>query len=195
MNCKGFLDENKEIQRTLLDYIENEGINDEYFQNLLTVLNYKNIQNDKHKLSMMLHLIAEIGNNHSRGPYFFEKIEKVLLILIKDIKKYFSNSEVFNIFKCNKRILLFLNEQKIIIFDKYVIKKITSDKYYKKDYPYYFQPEIKPFLEETWLLKKYWINEIKKELPDNFDEKRKEGENDEYICALIRNDSVESFGQ
>lgn len=38
-----------------------------------------------------------------------------------------------------------------------------------------------------------WVKEIEKELPDDFNEMRKLGENESYICKLIRNDSVEEF--
>ena len=61
-------------------------------------------------------------------------------------------------------------------------------------YCHFFYTEIKPFISEN---KK---NEIEKELLEygpnifsNFDEKRKNGENDSYICTLIRNDSVKDF--
>ena len=39
----------------------------------------------------------------------------------------------------------------------------------------------------------YWINEINKEIPENFYELRKIGENESYICKLIREDSVKEF--
>lgn len=34
------------------------------------------------------------------------------------------------------------------------------------------------------------IKKIKNEVPENFYEKRKTGENDSYICEMIRNDST-----
>ena len=38
-----------------------------------------------------------------------------------------------------------------------------------------------------------WVEEIKKELPDGFYEKRKAGENDSFICTLIQKDSIDEF--
>ena len=69
-------------------------------------------------------------------------------------KRYFSYSEIFNIFKSNKRILLFLVEQQIIIIDEFIAKKITNiDIYIEAKYPQYFQPEIQPFINEQWFPK------------------------------------------
>ena len=142
---------------------------------------------------------------HHRFPnFFFSKIERILQFFKKDIRKYFSNSEIFNIFAGNKRILLFLIEQQIIIIDEYISKKIaTTDKYIKGNYPQYFHPEIQPFINEEWfpkydpeveeLMDNGWVEEIKKELPENFYEKRKEGENDSKICELIRNDMIDEY--
>ena len=42
---------------------------------------------------------------------------------MKIIKKYYSNAEIFDIFKSNKRLLLFLIEQKLIVFDQYCYQK------------------------------------------------------------------------
>ena len=38
-----------------------------------------------------------------------------------------------------------------------------------------------------------WVEEIRNELPANFSELRKQGENERYLCKLIRGDSVEEF--
>ena len=71
-----------------------------------------------------------------------------------DIKTFFSKSAIFNIFKSNKRIILFLIEQQIIVIDEYIAKKITkTDNYNTYQYPQYFQPEIQPFINEKWFPK------------------------------------------
>ena len=61
-------------------------------------------------------------------------------------------------------------------------------------YCHFFLPEIKEFINESK------IKQIEDEITENFstsltnyEEKRKTGENDSYICDLIRNDSVEEF--
>ena len=70
-------------------------------------------------------------------------------------------------------------------------------------YPQYFSLEIKSFINlkqsqnhkkiYQLLSQKNLIDEIMKEIPDDFNKKRKIGENDSYICSLIRNDSIDEF--
>lgn len=66
------------------------------------------INEDKHELRLFLRLINEISNNHQRASNLINKIEKILDQIQKDIKKYFTNSQIFELFKENLRILLFL---------------------------------------------------------------------------------------
>ena len=66
------------------------------------------INEDKHELRLFLRLINEISNNHQRSSNLINKIEKILDQIQKDIKKYFTNSQIFELFKENLRILLFL---------------------------------------------------------------------------------------
>lgn len=86
----------------------------------------------------------------------------------------------------------------------------------------YFAPEILPFADREWFPKSdnnvpsgfgssfgnatgpsvfgssnrnesVWFEEIKKDLPANFYENRKKGENDSYICKLIQEDLIKEF--
>ena len=219
MNIQEYLKEMKNIQNHLLIFLDEDNDKENY-EKLIDKLNEIQIHDDQHKLKALFHLITKISNNHHRLPNFFNKIDQILQIFLDDIKNYYSNTEIFHIFKSNKRILLFLIEQKIIYFDEYIIKKITTTpKYIKYKYPQYFSPEIKPFINEKWFPKKEenqveippsnfgknlpklkekeeenWIDVMKeKELPEDFYEARKKGENDSYICELIQTDSVEEF--
>ena len=201
INPKKYLDMMKDIQEKILAFLEDECNCEENFQNLEKIINDTKIRDNQNYFLSLLHLILQIGNNHYRNTNFFDKIERILQNYIIDIKKYFSNYQIFNIFKSNKRILLFLIEQQIIKFDESIAKKITTtDKYIKFCYPQYFQPEIQPFINKKWFPKynplfyeNNWIEEIEKELPENFYEKRKKGENDSQICELIRNCMITKF--
>ncbi|KAK8842994.1 hypothetical protein M9Y10_025181 [Tritrichomonas musculus] len=204
MSSQKYLDMMKDIHENIRNFLEEEAKTEEFFQILKVKFNNTKISDSRYDFLSLMHLISKIGNNHHRFPNFFSKIERILQFFKKDIRKYFSNSEIFNIFAGNKRILLFLIEQQIIIIDEYISKKIaTTDKYIKGNYPQYFQPEIQPFINEEWfpkydpeveeLMDNGWVEEIKKELPENFYEKRKEGENDSKICELIRNDMIDEY--
>ena len=118
-----------------------------------------------------------------------------------DLKKY-EKAEIFNLFKSSKQILLLLIEEKILTVDEYFVKKIIQNKYIKKKYPQYFWPEIKPFMNESWFPKynsesfykiNEWVEEMNKELPENFYELRKIGENESFLSKLIRDDAVKDF--
>ena len=120
------------------------------------------------------------------------------------IANNFSNFEIFNIFKGNKRVLLFLHDEKIIKIDENISKRLISNKYFHMHYPHYFLPEIKPYIEKKWLANcknayysskcvKSFFDMIDKDLPENFYENRKKGENENNICEFIRNDSIKEF--
>ena len=86
--------------------------------------------------------------------------------------------DIFNIFKGNKRLLLFLHEEQIIKIDRQIAQIIfTKYNYQLKQYPQYFAPEIKPFINERWIPEKKGIsnkscnllyNFIKNDLPEIF---------------------------
>lgn len=109
-------------------------------------------------------------------------------MFLKDkIKQSFSNSEIFNIFKKSKKILLFLIEEKILFIDDSIVKIMTNYSYDKVKYPHYFFPEIKSLIDDELNQK------ISKEIPENFEEKRKIGQSDDHICELIRKDLIDDF--
>ena len=201
MSFQEYLDTMKDIQKNIVCFLEEEANSEENFLILENKFNDTKKSDYKYFLLSLMHLISKIVNNFHRFPNFFAKIERILLFFKEDLKKYMSNSEIFNIFKSNKRILLFLIEQQLIIIDEYIVKKITNtNKYIEAKYPQYFQPEIQPFINEEWFPKydSKWkrnglVEELKKELPDNFYDKRKEGENDSQISELIRKDMITEF--
>lgn len=101
------------------------------------------------EIKSVLYLLIKNANNLLHYPNFYEKIDRILKIFSDDIKKHFSNSEIFNICKSNRRILLFLIEQNIMILDDFVVKTITKGKYYMTKYDRYFAPEIKKYIEKN----------------------------------------------
>ena len=116
-----YLDEMKGIETDLLAFLEEGEENKELnFQNLKDNFDKIKIHEDQHTLMSFLHLLTKIADNHHHSPNFFDKIDQILQIFQEDIKKYYKNIEIFNIFKSNKRILLFLIKQKIMIVDKYI---------------------------------------------------------------------------
>ena len=106
------------------------------------------------------------------------------------LKQFLSNSELIDIFRNNKVLLLYLIEINIIFIDKtnFNVFLIQNDKVSK--YDHFFYPQYKKFIT------KEQQEEIEKEIlytSDIFNEKCHIGENDSYICNLIRNDSIDKF--
>ncbi|KAK8837312.1 hypothetical protein M9Y10_036744 [Tritrichomonas musculus] len=190
MSISEYLDKKSELYDLILSYIENtDDTNDD------CVINYidsEKIGEDRIELRAFLHILLKISRNHYRTSGFFSKIEKVLLHLKESIKKLLSNTEIFYLFKSNKRILLFIITEKIIEIDRTIFNLLTTQK--DKELCFFFYPEIESFL--TVGKRKSIEFEMKKkdkEIFENFDQKRQIGENDSYVCRLIREDSVDEF--
>ena len=187
---KKYFKEKKEFYTHIINYIDQQskpGIN---FQNLILYEVQKYVENIK-DLKEFLQIILRISNNHYHNADFFSKIEQLLIYVTKDIKQNFKNAEIYRIFKSNKHIVLFLIEKKIIELDKSIINLILQK---NNQYASFFYPEISSLIEEE--KRKALENEIIKNNSDNltnFEEKRKNGENDSIICQLIRKDSIEEF--
>ena len=193
MESQKYLEEMKKIQDLLIDFIDNDSMTDENFKNFVDQLNKHLICQDHHKLKDFLGILMNISNNHHRCANFFVKIEQILHYFKKEISNFFSNLELFKIFKRNKRILLYLFDEKMLTMNDYIISKIIKYKYHL-----YFAPELRPHIESVKNATRLFFNDttvkdINEELPYHFYEYRKRGENEKYICELIRNDSVEEF--
>lgn len=184
MNIKENLKKMEELQNIILEILDGDDFEKkkDSLNNMLTSIQF---QKDHYKLKTILSLIIRIANNHHRGKNFHENIFQILNIFIPSIKQTWSNDEIFDIFKSNNRILLFLIEEGIFQINESIAFKMT-DKQSDFKFRDYFFPELKPFIEEV-------TNLIEPEIPSDFDEKRKIGENDSYICKLVREDLIDDF--
>lgn len=188
-----YFNKKKIIEELLLECIEVEE-EQSLFDKLIDEIDEQKIAEDKNELAVILRLISRIVDDHFRPPTFFEIIEQIISTFQTEIKNFFTNYEIFQIFKRNKRILLFLIESKIIIPDEKISQKMIISKYQNKFYPEYFFPEFKAFFDDQLIKtiqKKY--SEIFDLDPDEFEAKRKNGNNDNYLCQLIQKDSIDDF--
>lgn len=111
------------------------------------------------------------------------------------MQQFLTNFQIFNLCKNNKRILLFLFPNKIIVPDQSIINLMEEEDSRKKSkFCLYFYTEIPNLLskEKEQILKKKLL-EINSTIFDDFDKKRLIGQNDSYICSLIQNDSIDEF--
>ena len=186
----------KPINEKILKYVEDNSEEEDYFDEIVQYINDKKIVEQKFDLNALLHLISKISNNHHQNRDFYPKIFIIIKTYANEIKGKLSNLSIFSIFKSNKKILLFLFKEKILIPDETIFYIIINGKYKEKYYyPHYFFPEFKSFYYEQ--LKKEIISIdthlFDKNENDTFESKRINGQNDNYICQLIQNDSIEEF--
>ena len=204
MDVQLYLEKLSKLQSNILNYLDNNEDIEENLDNLNNIIFDEIKAHDNiHELRLIMHLITKIANNFHRETNFFEKIENILQLFKEKMQKHLSNSQIFNIFKSNKRILLFLIEENILTFDKNILKKLICSKYIKAKYLHFFSPEIKQFVNDNFfhqcvfkilfIKSDEFIKEIKRELPEKFYENRKIGENENYICHLIRKDLIKEF--
>ena len=126
MSIKEYSDKNKIVEKSLLAFLEDESSTDEYYQDLTNIIDKNKISTDKYELILFLHLISKISEYHHRDTSFINKLERILRNYAQDIKKNLTDFEIFNIFKDNKRILLFLFEEQIITINKQIVQKMIK---------------------------------------------------------------------
>lgn len=112
---------------------------------LTDIFNIQSIKQNKEDITTLFHIIVNISNYHHRTSDFFQKIEQILTFFETDIQQFYTNDEIFSIFKSNKRLLLFLIEKELFKINESIVQIITNGIFKKDKYPFYFYPEIKPF--------------------------------------------------
>ena len=185
MEYQEYLREKQSLQKNIIEFTENECLTEEKYENLIQIIDNQQIKETPEKLEEFLFLLSNISNNHNRTNFFIKKIKKLIKSCKIEIKQTFSNSKLFNIFKTNKKILIYLIEEEIITIDESIANEIQSPQFDRFEYFHFFYPEIKSFIDED--------SDQKFEMPKEFIKNREIGENDNYICHLIRNDSIDEF--
>lgn len=194
MDIKEYIERKQKIQKSLLEFINNDENIEENFENFLKIIKEQNILQDRLELKATLYLLLQIANYHYRPPSFFDKIERIFKFLKKSIQKIFTNTEIFHIFHGNKRLLLFFIEENMFTIDDDIFDFMSKEEYQNFNYLEYFFTEIKDFLNEDFISDiENEVDELKANDLNKFNEKRKKGENDQHICYLIQNDLIDKF--
>ena len=95
MEIQENINQMKEFYQSLLDYFESNGDIDECFEDL----NFEMMLGNNEKFEKLLRLLSALSENHNRSNHFQEKINQTILHFKKEIKKNFSNSIIYDIFK------------------------------------------------------------------------------------------------
>ena len=118
MDYNEYLNKKIELCNIFLQFIDKRCDDDYDYQNLMDILEKQEIVENREEMLLFLHLLVRITDNHHRLPDFYLKIEKILQNFLQNIKSTFLNSELFNIFKSNKILVLFLIQNNIIVIDE-----------------------------------------------------------------------------
>ena len=192
MTIQQHLDRNKYNQKSFIEYLDQKNIVD--YDVLYQYFNEIRFKGTRFELGIILELISVVADNHHRNPNFFTKIETVLLQFKDVIKEKFTNYEIFQKFRNNKRVLLILFKHEILTADEYIAEKLLNDKGQKSDCQLYFYPELQDFIstkEKTYI--EYHYQKLTENGTNLFELERRVGENDDPICQFIQSDEVNQF--
>lgn len=130
MNIEKRLEEMKRFQNFILDFLDNDDDeqSEENYKNICKLLSIHNFITNAKELELFMRVLQNIFRNHHRLQTFHEKFFRILVIFLKDLKQIYSNFAIFNIFKKDKRILLFLIEKGVLQIDQEVSNIITHVK-------------------------------------------------------------------
>ena len=188
MEIQDYIDQNKNLYINFFEYIDSHQDDSHGYQNLTDFLTTHDYLNNVESLTEFLLLICKVSNNHTRENNLIDKIYKILFFLKDNLIHNFTKVEIFNIFKGNKILLLFLLTN-LIEIDDTIINLLDE-----LDYNKYFYYLAKPFLDkEKQQAIEFDLSQKDDKIFENFEEKCKKGENDDFLCELIRNDEVEQF--
>ena len=188
MEISDYFEAKTNLQKNLLEYIDDYEDNYEEIKlNLFDILENDESLKEKNEFILLIHLIVVISNNHRRYAGFFKKIEEILLYIKERIIQFLSNDEIFDIFQTNKRMIIFLLENNLINLNDRIVYILKLPKYQvpNKNYIDYFKPEIDKF--------DGIYDEDDFENYEDFIQKRKIGENENYLCQIIQKDLINEF--
>lgn len=99
MSIDEYIEKMKIIDENISEYLSKESNEEENFEKLCQNIEKQNIRSNRYHLKEFLHLLNNISNYHHRYPHFLSKIEKILTIFKDEMTKYYSNWQLFTIFK------------------------------------------------------------------------------------------------
>ena len=174
-----YIKQMRTYQELFLEYFDKD--DEKHFINLKNYFDENKISENKQDFITTLCFISKFSKNHHRSSNFYNKIQKILLYFRPIFSKYCTNIDIFNIFKKTKLLLLILFNEQILIPSPEIYAISVTDSYKNMNYMQYFQKEFRA------------LNSEQLNAPDDYEEKRAKGENDNLLCSLIRNDDINEF--
>ena len=195
MTLKYYFDQQKKLYTALIEYINDQDNDETKYQIIIKRFKDQKFGEKYDDTVENLHMLVKVWENHHRTHTFLNKIKRILLNFKSKIKETLPNTKIFKIFQSDKLLLLFIIQNNFITIDESISRMLlNNDIEFNTNYRHFFFPEIQSEISEQ--KKKEIEQEMKNINPDifvNFEEKRQIGENDSYICKLIREDSIKDF--
>ena len=203
----------RELQSLILDFIEIDSDDGDVFQSLIQFIEKKDISKNKEDLLDLLHIILNISRNHQRNDAFFPRIIKIIKYLLPSIQTFFTNLDIHNIFQENLILIHYFILNKILAIDQDIINLFLRIDYkYRtgfiqhRERKFNFSIDKFPYKNLFFYLHFKLLNdekqykkieeEIEKEFGlgiETFQKYCLRGENESYLCQLIRQDSINDF--
>lgn len=190
LSIQEYLNNKKDIQSKLLEFVDASTNPNNYFDNLIALISDQKIVESPLEFKEFIRLLVQISNDHHRSPDFFDKIEQILLHYNQNIKKSFTNKEILDMFNSNKKLLLFVIENKFITVDQSLFRTLKSKNFSSAYYLNYLFPQVQQVIGRV--SRKSYEKEYQSH-GDHFFKYQKVGENESPLYQYIRNDSIDSF--
>lgn len=155
-----------QIQSSLLTYLDEEDEDNNNYNSLIKTIEKSKILESKIKVKSFYRMLFSIFNDHNRSNDFLSKIDKIILKYKPDLYKYYDQDKLFCLFNENKLFALTLFGED---FSSGHLDSEISKKLYLKNDDNYTQEQFETYIQN--------------------------GENEEYMCELMRRDDVDNFIQ
>ncbi|KAK8898026.1 hypothetical protein M9Y10_000276 [Tritrichomonas musculus] len=182
MKIDSYLEGAQKLQVAVLNFIENEDNAEKNLKLLRKIFDEQKIIENHDDFKTFLYLLLNIIENHHRIPGFFGKFEQIFNIFKNDIQNNFSYSEILSIFDKKQRILMSLIKTELLKPEDMI--QSYYDELNQCEYELLF-PELEPHLFHK---PAFTITD-----KENYEENRHAGENEDIICKMIREDSIDEF--
>lgn len=78
-----YINSKKEVYNAVLDFLESPECNDDYFQNLIKIVDNQQYEKSQEEYEQFLYMIKHISNNHHRNEIFLKKVFQIVQYFIK----------------------------------------------------------------------------------------------------------------
>ena len=187
-----YFNKKKALHNLFLLYLDSDENSLDNKNNLIKFINSQKIQENRVEFEHFLRLLLVLTEHHHRQQNFLDKIEQIISNFSNNIKQNFSFHEIMDIFYNCKQILLILIKNKTIDLNEDFIKVIfREEEPIGTQYTHFLYNELTKC--DSDLIAEIDLQTNGTDILINYDENRQKGENESYICSLIRNDSIVEF--